>query len=167
MVHLGKLLKAGNKMISCLPVMKEHVNKKGTNNICFNFLLDKCFIKGCKFAHLHNPGVAEGFAKMTIDVLKPCMDAVWKHGNNKTMTTPSDIIPSPKVEQQHHFPYKLYDMLDYVADSDFSSAVSWTHDGRAFSIRDKDACMERVVPRFFKQTKFRSFVSFLGCHCTV
>lgn len=48
-------------------------------------------------------------------------------------------------------------MLDYVADSDFSSAVSWTHDGRAFSIRDKDACMERVVPRFFKQTKFRSF----------
>jgi len=80
MVHLGKLLKTGNKTISCLPVMKEHVNKKGTNNICFNFLLDKCFIKGCKFAHLHTPGVADGFVTMTINVLKPCMDAVWKHG---------------------------------------------------------------------------------------
>ena len=80
MVHLGKLLKAGNKTIASLPSMKEHVNKKGTNNICFNFLLDKCFIKGCKFAHLQNPAVTEGFAKTIIDVPKPCMDEVWKHG---------------------------------------------------------------------------------------
>jgi len=80
MVHLGKLLKAGNTTIASLPSMKEHVNKKGTNNICFNFLLDKCFIKGCKFAHLQKPAVTKGFAKNTINVLKPCMDEVWKHG---------------------------------------------------------------------------------------
>ena len=57
------------------------------------------------------------------------------------------------------FPFKLYDMLEYVADSKYSSAVSWSEDGTQFSIHDKDMLMKHVVPMFFKQSKFRSFVS--------
>ena len=58
-----------------------------------------------------------------------------------------------------HFPYKLYDMLEYAADSEFFYAVSWSEDGISFAIHDKDEFMMFVVPKFFKQTKFRSFVS--------
>ena len=57
------------------------------------------------------------------------------------------------------FPFKLYEMLEYAADSKYSSAVSWSEDGTQFSIHDKDMLMKHVVPMFFKQSKFRSFVS--------
>lgn len=60
-----------------------------------------------------------------------------------------------------HFPYKLYDMLEYAADSEFFYAVSWSEDGTSFAIHDKDEFMMHVVPLFFKQTKFRSFVSII------
>ena len=50
-------------------------------------------------------------------------------------------------------------MLEYAADSQYSSAVSWTEDGRGFAIHNRDAFLEHIVPMFFKQTKFRSFVS--------
>ena len=60
-----------------------------------------------------------------------------------------------------HFPYKLYDMLEYAADSEFFYSVSWSEDGTSFAIHDKDEFMMHVVPLFFKQTKFRSFVSII------
>lgn len=61
------------------------------------------------------------------------------------------------LKEQHHFPFKLYDMLEYVADSEYSSAVSWIEEGMAFAIRNKDTFLKHIVPIFFKQTKFRSF----------
>ncbi|KAL3826874.1 hypothetical protein ACHAXA_000842 [Cyclostephanos tholiformis] len=56
-----------------------------------------------------------------------------------------------------HFPFRLYDMLEYVSTSENSSAISWTHDGLAFVINQEDIFLEHVVPMFFNQTKFRSF----------
>mmetsp|Transcript_27313 Transcript_27313/g.47348 ORF Transcript_27313/g.47348 Transcript_27313/m.47348 type:complete len:220 (+) Transcript_27313:158-817(+) len=63
------------------------------------------------------------------------------------------------LKEQHNFPFKLYDMLEYVADSEYSSAMSWIEEGTAFAIRNKDTFLKHIVPMFFKQTKFRSFVS--------
>jgi len=60
---------------------------------------------------------------------------------------------------QTTFPYKLYEMLEYACDSEFNSACSWSADGSAFVIHNKEVMMEELVPMFFKQTKFRSFVS--------
>ncbi|KAL7428292.1 hypothetical protein ACHAXH_002227 [Discostella pseudostelligera] len=57
----------------------------------------------------------------------------------------------------NHFPFKLYDMLQYAANSEYSSAASWSVDGRAFIIHRRDVFLENLVPLFFKQTKFRSF----------
>jgi hypothetical protein len=69
----------------------------------------------------------------------------------------------PHSHRQHqHFPFKLYDMLEYSSNSsEFSSVASWNPDG-SFVIIDQDALMESVAPSFFKQTKYRSFVS-CGC----
>jgi hypothetical protein len=69
------------------------------------------------------------------------------------------MTPPLKLKEHNHFPFKLYDMLEYAADSEYSSAVSWVADGGAFAIHDKDTFLNHIVPLFFKQTKFRSFVS--------
>ena len=62
--------------------------------------------------------------------------------------------------RREHFPFRLYDMLEYAAaDDDLHSIVSWSADGLSFSIHQKDIFIERIVPRYFKITKFRSFVS--------
>lgn len=61
--------------------------------------------------------------------------------------------------EHHHFPFKLYCMLEYASDSEQSSVVSWVEGGRAFAIHDQQAFLRHVVPAFFNQTKFRSFVS--------
>eukprot|EP00581_Thalassiosira_minuscula_P007610 CAMPEP_0183705522 /NCGR_PEP_ID=MMETSP0737-20130205/2572_1 /TAXON_ID=385413 /ORGANISM="Thalassiosira miniscula, Strain CCMP1093" /LENGTH=349 /DNA_ID=CAMNT_0025932671 /DNA_START=23 /DNA_END=1072 /DNA_ORIENTATION=+ len=63
----------------------------------------------------------------------------------------------PKAKEQYRFPFKLYDMLEYASDTEYCSSVSWVKDGRAFIIHNKDAFLEYVVPKFFNQTKFRSF----------
>jgi hypothetical protein len=61
---------------------------------------------------------------------------------------------------REHFPFRLYDMLEYAAaDDDLHSIVSWSADGLSFSIHQKDIFIERIVPKYFKITKFRSFVS--------
>ena len=85
-------------------------------------------------------------------------------GSNKTATRRRITVESSDGidtcnRPSSHFPYKLYDMLEYAADSEFFYSVSWSEDGTSFAIHDKDEFMMHVVPLFFKQTKFRSFVS--------
>ena len=58
------------------------------------------------------------------------------------------------------FPYKLFDMLEQTATNpDYDEVVSWSEDGMSFVIGNRNIMMEDVVPKFFNQTKFRSFVS--------
>jgi hypothetical protein len=63
------------------------------------------------------------------------------------------------MNKREHFPHRLYEMLEYAADCGHPSAISWTDDGRGFTIHQKDKFLEYIVPVFFKQTKYRSFVS--------
>mmetsp|Transcript_21987 Transcript_21987/g.33958 ORF Transcript_21987/g.33958 Transcript_21987/m.33958 type:complete len:134 (+) Transcript_21987:74-475(+) len=80
-----------------------------------------------------------------------------------TFETPSKSVAAmqeqQQFQQQQTFPFKLYNMLEYACDSEFSSCISWTADGSAFIIHDKEAMMDDLAPMFFNQTKFRSFVS--------
>jgi len=80
-----------------------------------------------------------------------------------TFETPSKSVAGmqeqQQFQQQQTFPFKLYNMLEYACDSEFGSCISWTADGSAFIIHDKEAMMDNLAPMFFNQTKFRSFVS--------
>mmetsp|Transcript_1618 Transcript_1618/g.3353 ORF Transcript_1618/g.3353 Transcript_1618/m.3353 type:complete len:152 (+) Transcript_1618:107-562(+) len=82
-----------------------------------------------------------------------------------TFETPSKSVAGmqeqQQFQQQQTFPFKLYNMLEYACDSEFGSCISWTADGSAFIIHDKDVMMDNIAPMFFNQTKFRSFVSIL------
>ena len=64
-------------------------------------------------------------------------------------------IMKTKEEQQRQqqqpfwhqtFPFKLYEMVEYSSDSEFSSSLSWSADGSAFIIHDKHVLMNDLAP---------------------
>lgn len=62
-------------------------------------------------------------------------------------------------KKKRKFPHKLYDMLEHASNyPEWSSAVSWSNNGKSFSINNRDKLID-LLPTFFQQTKFRSFVS--------
>jgi hypothetical protein len=63
------------------------------------------------------------------------------------------------IKVREHFPFRLYDMLEYASKYGHQSVISWSIDGRAFVIHQEEKLMEHLVPTFFKQTKVSSFVS--------
>ena len=69
------------------------------------------------------------------------------------------MIKEVQYQQKQTFPFKLYEMLEYACDSEFADSLFWSPDGSVFVIDDKDVMMNDLAPMFFKQTKFRSFVS--------
>jgi hypothetical protein len=54
----------------------------------------------------------------------------------------------------HPFPAKLYELLEY---HEFDDIISWQPNGRSFTLHDDQGFADSVMPKYFKQTKFRSF----------
>eukprot|EP00535_Pseudo-nitzschia_heimii_P009742 CAMPEP_0197192720 /NCGR_PEP_ID=MMETSP1423-20130617/25589_1 /TAXON_ID=476441 /ORGANISM="Pseudo-nitzschia heimii, Strain UNC1101" /LENGTH=1160 /DNA_ID=CAMNT_0042645669 /DNA_START=57 /DNA_END=3539 /DNA_ORIENTATION=+ len=59
--------------------------------------------------------------------------------------------------KEFQFPWKLYGMLERSGEEDFSHLVSWMPGDNCFKVHDADQFVEKVMPRFFKQTKYKSF----------
>lgn len=55
------------------------------------------------------------------------------------------------------FPQALHQLLEEAHDRGYSDIVSWQDHGRSFRIIDTDRFVTQIMPRFFKQTKIRSF----------
>ena len=55
------------------------------------------------------------------------------------------------------FGWKLHTMLEDTEKSDLKEIVSWVNAGKAFKVHDLDAFMEKVVPFYFRQSKWKSF----------
>ena len=62
------------------------------------------------------------------------------------------------------FPYKLYHLIQALNSNHDDDVVSvdppivWLSHGRAFIIRNEHEFLDKVIPVYFKQTKWRSFV---------
>ena len=54
------------------------------------------------------------------------------------------------------FPWKLHDMLDRSSNEGNEDIVSWVDNGEAFRVHLPDVFVESIMPRFFKQTKYKS-----------
>ncbi len=67
------------------------------------------------------------------------------------------------LQHQQTFPFKLYEMIEYACDSEFADSLFWSADGSVFIIHNKDVMMNDLAPMFFRQTKYRSFVSVAEC----
>lgn len=58
---------------------------------------------------------------------------------------------------KRQFPGKLHDMMTYVEQEGLGHIVSWIRNGRGFMVHDPETLVE-ILPLFFSQTKYRSFV---------
>lgn len=56
------------------------------------------------------------------------------------------------------FPHKLFALLEYASNSQWSSVISWSESGEEFNIKDRDRLRD-ILPMFFNSVKFKSFVS--------
>jgi hypothetical protein len=58
----------------------------------------------------------------------------------------------------NQFPVKLYQMLEDVAQTGKEDIVGWAPDGLSFRVHDTEPFMKEVLPLYFNQTKYKSFL---------
>lgn len=81
-----------------------------------------------------------------------------------TMTPIAIPQPYGRNGEAESFPGKLYRLLAEVERKGNTHIVSFTPDEKAFMIHDRDAFMNDVAPRYFRQSRFTSFVRQLNLY---
>ena len=56
------------------------------------------------------------------------------------------------------FPWKLYHMLEDVERRGMNDIVSWESGGRCFKVHQKQRFEHEIIPHYFNQTKYKSFL---------
>jgi hypothetical protein len=106
-------------------------------------------------------------SKLLISLIKPtCIKTtrgIRNKSNHKTKKTTSMVeypnsITSCAINQCIPFPWKLHEMLETAEKEGFDSIVSWLPDTPgSFRVHEPDYFFSAVMPRYFKQTKYKSF----------
>jgi hypothetical protein len=55
------------------------------------------------------------------------------------------------------FPLKLFQMLEDVEQGGNESIICWSADGRSFRVHNSNEFFEKVMPHYFRQTRYKSF----------
>ena len=69
----------------------------------------------------------------------------------------SSPLSPPQPDASALFPFQLYDLLSDATKEGFESVVSWLPEGDAFRVNEKQPFESQILPKYFKQTKFKSF----------
>ena len=79
--------------------------------------------------------------------------------------------PESMSQAKLPFPWKLHTLLDDAEGSEdedkdpFTDIVSWEDDGKAFRVHKPQEFCSRIMPQYFKQSKFESFTRQCECVC--
>ncbi|CAJ1948775.1 unnamed protein product [Cylindrotheca closterium] len=73
-----------------------------------------------------------------------------------------EVVSSPmQSSNSFQFPWKLYDMLEQAEQDGLHDIVAWQGDGAtygtSFRVFKPQVFVEKLMPRYFKQTKYKSF----------
>ncbi|KAG7362088.1 HSF-type DNA-binding protein [Nitzschia inconspicua] len=60
------------------------------------------------------------------------------------------------AKNENTFPWRLHVVLDASESEGFTDVISWIDD-KSFRVHDPDAFVDQIMPRFFQQTKYKSF----------
>jgi hypothetical protein len=93
-----------------------------------------------------------------ISILHFCL-AMQPHDHSKFSLpkTEQDSLkasPSPK----RYFPFKLLQLLEDASKEGNEHVVSWLPHGKAFKVHKPVDFENKLIKRYFRQTKYRSFV---------
>ena len=69
----------------------------------------------------------------------------------------SDIFYKNLVSNEYQFPWKLWEMLERSTIDSFEHVVSWQPGNDCFKVHDTKRFVFQVMPRFFNQSKYKSF----------
>ncbi|KAG7357110.1 HSF-type DNA-binding protein [Nitzschia inconspicua] len=67
------------------------------------------------------------------------------------------LAKRPTRDADTKFPCKLHKMLKDVEDEGFTHIISWHNDGKCFRVHEPEEFVEKILPRYFKKCKYRSF----------
>lgn len=90
--------------------------------------------------------------RSVINAIRPCINGKNKQPRLQTKASQDPRQPAPK-KCQDNFLTKLHALLD---DPKNSAAISWSENGRCFSIHDTDA-FQKILPNYFRTSQMRSF----------
>eukprot|EP00934_Nitzschia_sp_Nitz4_P007501 Nitzschia sp. Nitz4//scaffold72_size95085//69073//70162//NITZ4_004766-RA/size95085-snap-gene-0.117-mRNA-1//1//CDS//3329557393//7491//frame0 len=84
---------------------------------------------------------------------------ITNYPNNRSNTQLSCNIAakSSRWNQSAQFPWKIHRMLEDAELDGFVHIVSWMPDNKAFRVHDNGLFVELVLPRYFRQTQYKSF----------
>lgn len=69
------------------------------------------------------------------------------------------------IKNSKAFPQELHKMLEAAEKKGFQAIVSWQPHGKAFRVYDKKQFVKKVLPIYFRQSKFTSFQRQLNLYC--
>lgn len=67
-------------------------------------------------------------------------------------------------EEDHEITNFILKVWGMVENPEYNNLISWTPDGKSFTIHDHHAFSQQVLPKFFKHNKFNSFVRQLNLY---
>jgi len=76
--------------------------------------------------------------------------------NNNTSLNPSKVSKKAKSNKKQNFAHKLMHLLSI---KECQSCIRWMPNGMSFCIIDSNELVEKVLPKYFKEAKYTSFVS--------
>lgn len=61
-------------------------------------------------------------------------------------------------KSERKFPWILHRLMEEAERENRQDVIAWMPSGNAFIVRKRDVFMKEILPRYFRQTKFKSFV---------
>jgi len=104
---------------------------------------------------VNNKEVANGYESSTTNSVQDAQDESLL-GKEEKRFLPSYKKPDAALT----FPEKMMSLMKYstkIAEDPETFCVSWLPDGKSFIIRNPDEFTRKILPKFFKATKFSSF----------
>jgi hypothetical protein len=82
--------------------------------------------------------------------------------SNLSLDKPLPLVSSLSQEADLHssklpFVWKLYEMLEVVDRTGNQHIVSWVGEGKAFKVHDIKSFVHKIIPMYFRQSKYKSF----------
>jgi hypothetical protein len=74
---------------------------------------------------------------------------------------PSTMPAKKSINQgssKSSFPHKLHALLESATEQGFSHIISWQAGGKSFRVHQPKVFVKSILPQYFKQTKFKSFL---------
>lgn len=69
-----------------------------------------------------------------------------------------EAAPAETDTTEKKFPFALHRLLEEAEKDGDLDIVSWRPSGTAFQVNKRDQFMKKILPKYFKQSKFKSFV---------